>query len=654
MMAVVLSAAIVEAQDAEALQKWGREYERQIVPLLKSHCMDCHGGDDPSGEFDLSGLLDREAALSKLTVWDQVGARIRLNEMPPPGSRQFSDPEKGRIYAWLDSKPEEDHCRKLATDETQAWYKGYVMSRRLTKTEYLNAMRDLLGVAVDARFAIPSDGAGGVGFDTNGSTLFTSPIHIEQYLAAADDTVRRVLSDQAQRQQLIGTLDSQPDALSLATEILKTFGRRAWRRPVSDDELQRLLHLYAQASAAVVAVSSELDQPASSADEDQTGEASQGVMTAHLSGLHAAMTAVLVSPNFLFVVEAESDAGGVQRLTAYELAMRLSLFLWSSVPDDILLDAAAGGRLETDDDVRYQTRRMLADPRARALGENFGLQWLGLANFLEGQPDPELFPEYNRDLAADLREEVIRIVAGIFQENRSLLDLVVAPQVPVNGRLAQHYGIPLDSQAGWQMMDVGDLPRGGVITSGAVLVQTSYPRRTSPVLRGRWLLEEILGSRVPPPPPGVPALDESVGEQVVSLREKLELHRRNPECAACHDRMDPLGFGLENFDALGRWRETDHGQAIDSQGTLPSGQTFSGPQELKQVLLERSSEFQRHFVRKLLGFALGRELTKFDDCVVDDSLRALQENQMQAQSVIETIVTSYPFQHRYFKAAETK
>ena len=200
-------------------------------------------------------------------------------------------------------------------------------------------------------------------------------------------------------------------------------------------------------------------------------------------------------------------------------------------------------------------------------------------------------------------------------------------------------------------MSVDQQPRGGVITTAAVLTLTSYPRRTSPVLRGRWLLEEVIGARVPPPPPGVPPLEDAVATEVKSLRERLELHRANPECASCHNRMDPLGFGLENFDGVGRWRDSDHGLPIDSQGTLPDGQTFSGPQELKQVLLSREGEFRRHLTRKMLGFALGRELTKFDDCVIDDALKALESNDGRGRAIIETIVTSYAFQHRYFKAA---
>lgn len=633
------------AQDAAALQQWGQQYEQQILPLIKSHCLDCHSGEDPSGEFDLSAMLDGSAAIARLTVWDQVGKRIRLNEMPPSGSPGFTDPQKGQIYAWLDARPQDDDCRKLATDETQAWYQGVVMSRRLTRTEYLNAIRDLLGVPVDPRFEIPSDGAGGLGFDTHGSTLFTSPIHIEQYLAVAADAVQRALAtpDWAATWQAAPAEPAVARAAAQAT--LERFAWRAWRRPLVEGELERLLKLYDFGFSAGLAGAN-----GAVAEDSPLSEAT---VAAQRRGLQQALTGILVSPHFLFVVEAESPAGGVQPLTPYELATRLALFLWSSVPDQALLEAAGAGRLSTDEDILAQVHRLVADPRSRALGENFGLQWLGLANFLTtAQPDAGQFPEYDPALAVDLREEVIRTIAGLFRDNRSLSTLIDAEVVEVNGRLAAHYGLPLPLEADWQRVPVGESPRGGVLTAGAVLVHTSYPRRTSPVLRGRWLLEEILGSKVPPPPPGVPALDDTVTEHAATLRERLEQHRQNPECAACHDRMDPLGFGLENFDALGRWRETDQGSPIDARGTLPSGQSFVGPQELKQVVWQRNVEFQRHFVRKLLGFALGRGLSKFDDCVIDDALQALQSADGRVLPVLETIVLSYPFRHRYFKAAQ--
>lgn len=643
------SETVTATQDDDAaMQRWIENYDQNVVEIIQSRCMDCHSGDDPDGGFDLSRFPDGQSAASMPDVWESVGKRIRLNEMPPEGSPQLSDPEKGKFYAWLDSRPQEDLCTKLATDETQAWYRGFVMSRRLTRTEYLNAIESVVGLQVDPQFNVPSDGAGGEGFDTNGDSLFTSPIHIEQYLAIANQLVDRLISDRPihdldspqrwkQARELLllpvdpgraratGNLQARAWESTAIESILRRFAWLSWRRPIADQELARLMELY------------------------HAGQESSDSWTA----LKLPLKAVLVSPNFLFVVESEAEAGGVQRLTQHQLATRLALFLWSSAPDAELLQLADRGQLETDQQVIAATRRMLADPRATALGENFGLQWLGLANFLTtAKPDQNLYPEFGPELADDLRQEAIMTISSVFRDNRSLYDLVAADWIYVNRRLAEHYGLewPAATADDWAPIPVERGERGGVITLGATLVSTSYPRRTSPVLRGRWLLEELLGAKVPPPPAGVPALEESEAGQAASLRERLEVHRKNPECASCHNRMDPLGFGLENFDALGRWRATDQGHAIDASGKLPSGETFDGPGQLKQIVLKRGPDFERHVVRKLLGFALGRQLNKFDDCVIDDCLEGLKENHHQARVVIETIVTSYPFQHRYFKA----
>ncbi|MFN9984702.1 MAG: DUF1588 domain-containing protein, partial [Pirellula sp.] len=248
---------------------------------------------------------------------------------------------------------------------------------------------------------------------------------------------------------------------------------------------------------------------------------------------------------------------------------------------------------------------------------------------------------------------------------KPLSDLLQSDYVIVNSRLAKHYGIDesnvVDSNdtasiaglASWRTVSVANGQRGGVPTMASVLIKASYPRRTSPVLRGRWILEELLGAKVPPPPPNVPSLDEGGSTATTaSLRERLELHRQKPECASCHQRMDPLGFGLENYDAIGRWRNEDSGVAIDASGTLPSGESFSGPAELKKLLMVRKDEFQLHAVRKLVGFALGRDLNKFDQCIIDTSMRRMSEEN-RADVILEEILFSYPFQHRYYSKAKT-
>lgn len=622
------------------MSRWGQRYAKDILPIIQSRCIECHSGKEADGEFDLSRFTSGDSAAMAGDVWERVARRIRQNEMPPEGSPGLNDPQKGAFNGWLDSRPDQDLCNQLASDETQAWYRGHVMSRRLTRTEYGNAIKDLIGLELKPHELPPSDGAGGEGFDTVGDALFTSPIHMEAYLVAADRIIETALPDVSEdaspeiiaaRTAILCGMSTTPDPKSsvenreAVRQCVKRFAKRAWRRPVADEEVERLLTIY---------------------------DAALERSLAHMAAFREPLKAVLVSPHFLFVVESEPTGGGVQRISSHQLATRLALLIWSSIPDERLLELADQEKLFEETILRQEVRRMLTDPKAVALGENFGLQWLGLREFGNGpRPDSEVFPQFSDVLAGDMREEAILTVANVFRDDEPLTRLVDAQYIYANGRLAAYYGVPVDEGANWQRVQLPNRQRGGVMTMASVLTSASYPRRTSPVLRGRWILEEVLGSRVPPPPPNVPALEESHEEgKNLTLRERLELHRQKAECASCHNRMDPLGFGLENFDGIGRWRESDNGQPIDAEGKLPSGDQFSGPEELKTVILKRSGEFQKHFVRKLIGFAYGRELTKFDNCVVDQCLKKLKDNDLKAAVLIEEIALSFPFQHRYFKS----
>lgn len=650
-LCVSCSASGVTADELEAkVARWKKEYEARVLPIIRERCQQCHNAEKSEGELDLSKFATGDQAYEAADAWERVARRIRLNEMPPQGSPGLNDRQKGTFQKWVDTRPNQDLCSQLASEETQSWYRGYVMSRRLTQLEYRNAVRDLLGQSLPVGEEPPVDGAGGEGFDTVGDSLFTSTLHTEAYLLLADQLVDRALPAGRMEQWLSGAgeqsggvlrgllsesqwrlLDTAASAdaagvQSAVQQLIAGFARRAWRRPPTEEEVTRLQQLFAASLPRLSSVLESVRQP---------------------------LKAVLVSPHFLFVVETEPDETGVLPLTGHQLATRLALFLWSSVPDEELLAAADAGVLADDRQYRQQIRRMLADSKSAGLGENFGLQWLGLRNFGGVVPDAKVYPQYSELLAGDLREEAVQFVSGVFRENRPLTDLLAADYVVVNGRLAQHYGLSLPADADWQRVVVADGRRGGAATLGAVLTAASYPRRTSPVLRGRWILDELLGTPVPPPPPGVPPLDQSVAESgSQTLRQRLELHRQKPECASCHDRMDPLGFGLENFDGIGRWRESDAGQSIDAAGRLPSGEQFAGPVELKAVLLGRKDDFLNHFSRKMLGFALGRELNKFDACVVETSLKKLQENGFQSQILIEEIACSYPFRNRYYKKSD--
>ncbi|HBJ35921.1 MAG TPA: hypothetical protein DDZ51_14470, partial [Planctomycetaceae bacterium] len=432
----------------ERFVRWGKTYEDDILPIIRSRCLECHSGDQADGEFDMAKFADGKSAIAAGDAWDRVARRVRQNEMPPKGSPGLNDLQKSRFHRWVDSRPGEDLCKQIASDETQAWYKGNVMSRRLTAFEYANAVKHLTGQPLLATEVPPSDGAGGEGFDTVGDALFTSPIHLEAYLSVADRVIDSAIAKQFSAKspdapQLIAALPKSIDGSSslndsqAANEAIRTFARRAWRRPVGDDEVQRLMQLYERVAAAGAPFAAAISQP---------------------------LKAIMVSPHFLFVVESEPTQSGVQRITPHQLATRLSLLIWSSIPDETLLEKADSGQLYEDDFLRIEIKRMLADPKARGLGENFGLQWLGLRNFGEVKPDPMLFPDFNAELANDMREEAVAMVSAIFRDDAPLTDLIAARYAFVNGRLASHYGIDLPVDAAWQRIDLPDGKRGGVIT----------------------------------------------------------------------------------------------------------------------------------------------------------------------------------------------
>ncbi|MBM3848064.1 MAG: DUF1592 domain-containing protein, partial [Verrucomicrobia bacterium] len=398
---------------------------------------------------------------------------------------------------------------------------------------------------------------------------------------------------------------------------------KAWRRPVTSEETDKLMALF------------------------QRGHERRDTF---ITSLRLALRGVLISPHFLFLAEPEPAQGGIHPLGAYPLASKLSYFLWSSMPDAQLISRAQDGTLLDTNVYRAEVRRMLKDPKARALGERFAIQWLDLDRLgTEIKPDPSRFPEFTEELKSDLLHEVVTASGHIFQNNRSLLEFIDSDYAFINQRLAKLYGIEGVEGSEFRQVKLSDRTRGGVIGMGAVHTVTSYPLRTSPVLRGRWVLESLLGEKVPPPPPDVPALDEKgTQHSPKSIREQLEIHRSKADCAACHDKMDPLGFGMENFDSLGRFRSSEAGQPIDTEGVLPSGKRFKGADGLKSVLMERKESVIRHMTRKMTGYAYGRELTKFDECVVNSTMAALSSNEYRSETLVESIAMSFPFRHRFY------
>ena len=360
---------------------------------------------------------------------------------------------------------------------------------------------------------------------------------------------------------------------------------------------------------------------------------------------------MLVSPNFLFRIEEPNPDSAPRQVDNYAMASRLSYFLWGTMPDATLFDLAAKGKLQDPETLKSQIARLLSDVRSRDFAERFVEQWLSTRELgRDIKPDQKLFPEYyDAEMQSAIRYEPVLFFQEILQKNLSLLNLIDAKFTVVPGKLARFYG--LNSKGMSQQPKHVDLPedshRGGILAMSAVLAVSSYPQRTSPVLRGKWVLENILGTPPPPPPPNVPSLKENaLGIAPQTLRERLEQHRANPVCATCHDRIDPLGFALENYDVLGRWRTSDAGKPIDSAGQLPDGTKIAGPDDLKKVLLERKDGFIRFLTTKMLGYALGRGLTPADSCTVDQIAATVAAENYSSQTLIREIVLSVPFRYQ--------
>lgn len=435
------------------------------------------------------------------------------------------------------------------------------------------------------------------------------------YPPAAPQTVRKkILTCDPSASSAAGS-----SASACARSILVSLTRRAYRRPVTTADTAPILSVFDKAKAAGY--------------------------NAHES-LKFAIASVLVSPKFLFRIERDPPKGTIGRLSDVELASRLSYFLWSSMPDDELLKLGETNQLHQPAMLAAQVARMIADPKAAAFSENFVGQWLETRSLDSVRRDQTKYPDWNADLRESMRTETRLFFESVLRENRPISDFIDGNYTFLNGRLAQHYGIAGVEGPHFRRIDLANDQRSGIFTQGSVLTVSSYPTRTSVVLRGKFLLDNLLNAPPPPPPADVPVLDETAVGTTRSLRAQMEAHRTVPLCASCHTKMDPLGFGLENYDAIGRWRNDDGKFPVDATGTLPGGRTFSGPAELKKLLKDRMPDFARGLAEKMLTYALGRGVEPYDRVVLKDLVRQTVADRYRLQTLVQGIVKSVPFQMR--------
>jgi len=595
-----------------------------LADFARAYCAECHGGAKPKGGVDLAPFAADADFLRDPDLLFGLRAMLEGGEMPPAeAEKQPSAAERAAAVAAA--------AELLAqADAAAAGDPGEVVLRRLNRSQFRNTVRDLFGVAHDPARDLPEDPTAD-GFDSMGGGLWVSPLLAEKYLDAVDTTLDAVFADAAARARLLapgvgeqeGGAGEQTgaDSAAAARAVLAAFLPRAFRRPATTSEIDERLALWSEARARGADFS---------------------------AALRPALAAALLSPHFLFRVERDLPAPEGQRarlLDGWEIASRLSYLLWSTMPDAELFAAAADGRLLTPEGRAQQARRMLADPRIRALADDFFAQWLGFRGVLDLAVDIRKYPDfYGKDLRQPFYEEAALHCEALAREDRSILLLLDAPTSFLNDRLASHYGVPGVEGGAMREVALPDRNRGGAPAWGASLTITSYPLRTSPVLRGRWVLESLLADPPKPPPPEAGKLpeDDKVDDGQTP-RARLERHRADPACAGCHAAMDPLGFALENYDGIGKWREADAGGPVDARGLLPDGTELAGMTGLKDALLARKHAFARAAADRLFVYAVGRASAYADRALLDRLAADCLAQDGRFSALLLGIVESPPF-----------
>ncbi len=605
-----------DSPEAAALRADARKtFKEHVEPFVKTYCTKCHGGGRAKANVNFEVDLKDPGRGTAFMHWKKAVANVRVHDMPPEdAAKQPSEEERLQFIAWIGK------LKHLSPRSP-----GPFVMRRLSKVEYANTLHELYGVKTSIADSLPEEVVG------EGYLNSISPLQSELFLEIANDVVGQIvapagMAPTAVQKRLFGNKPPEGgDLRKAARQVARSLARDAYRRPPTEAEMDVLVDVFDLAR-----------------EKGLDYTASLGLM----------LKAVLVSPQFLFIApsgEAQPNEQAV-RLDDHHLAARLSYLLWSAPPDAELSALADKGELHQPRILRAQTKRLLLHPRARALFDGFGAQWLRV-NDLERQVfDPKLFPQMTPALRAAMVDEARLFFESIVHKNQRAIRLVDSDYTFLNGPLAELYGLG-SSVKGPKMRRVKleNPNRGGVLGMSATLAATSFPTRTSPVRRGVWVLEQILGEHVPPPPPNVPELDAQEPNRVegLTLRQRTELHTKDPVCANCHRTLDPIGFGLENFDAIGRWRDRNEaGVAIDSAGKLPTGDAFSTPADLKRLLSGRESDLARNLTDRFMAYALGRQLEGHDEVVVDQLFARIAADEYRVRTILTEVIASYLFTHR--------
>lgn len=614
-------------------------FHENVRPMLQTYCSSCHNEVDKKAGLNLADIYFAIGVIRRGETFQKVIEVVEDGSMPPAGKPRLTAAETDKMLNGI---------RTMLGNALSKPDPGDAVMRRLSHREFQYTIEDLIGVSFDAKHFFPSEGSGGEGFDNQSRVLFITPLMMERYYEAADSILRQAYRNETTWQAIVP--DSYRPGLTqrfgywwkevvqkdqpafkkprLAAEaILYPFATKAYRRFLSEDEKEKLSSFFQLVYR-------------------DTWRDADGFDRAILETLKT----VLVSPNFLYRYESNLPMEDPYLISNFELATRLSYLLWSSMPDQELLNVAYREDLHDKKILERETLRMMADPKFKRFAQAFSGQWLEVEEVLfEPKTDLDKFPELTIALREAMYNEAVQYFYYVFTQSRNLLELIDSDYTMLNETLAEHYGI--EGVTGSQMRPVllPDRTRGGILGMGAVLTATSLPLRTSPVLRGKWVLEQILGTPPPPPPPDVPELEaakDAIHDEL-DLRALLGQHRAPSTCAGCHQKMDPLGLGLENFDAIGRWRNTYGGdKQLDASGVLVSGESFNGPGELKAILCEDREKFAKNISRKLLSYSLGRGVGFKDSPSIEALTNSLLENEFDSQSFMLALVNSFPFRHK--------
>ena len=627
----VFSCITVEAQET-------LDYTSDIIPVLDKHCYSCHNTGNTKGGVNLKRYEEEGRIVKDGQLWLKVVDQIRTKEMPPSNKPGLNEED---YHVLLDG------INGILIKSLEKRTPGKVVIRRLSHTEYHYTILDLTGVDFDAMNRFPADGSGGGGFDNQGGSLFFTPLKMERYYDASEEIVSRIYEDQEKWKELVPDSYKQnlwerfinwlmPKFITnfeplnppekAAEKVLFPFASKAYRRLLKAEEKEKFIELFSTVYF-------------SRAEEPDPQKFNKSVAEV--------FKAVLISPSFLYKMEEEPQGAEPIALGDFELATRLSYFLWSSMPDDALFQLAVEGRLQSPGVLENQVKRMLDDPRSIRFSESFVSQWLGINKLKDANAplaDLVRFPEFTPSIREAMFKETTSFFHYVMTESKNFLDLINSDYSFLNEELATYYGITGVKGVDFKKVMLNNNSRGGFLGLGSVQAVTSLPTRTSPVLRGKWVLEEILGTSPPPPPPDVADLPEDEGlHEDLGLKALLEKHREDPACQSCHEKMDPLGLGLENFGADGRWRESYGNTPIDPTGVLVTGETFDGPDELKKLLLKEKDKFARNISKKSLSFAIGRGITFTDETAIRELSTTLMENDFNPDLFIAELVKSYPF-----------